>query len=173
MSEGSQTYEDKWILLVEDNAHDEALTMRAFRKSGLEGYVVVARDGVEALNRLFASAGHAGEDPPAAEAAALERGRAAPRALPHLVLLDLRLPRIDGFEVLRRLRARAATRLVPVVILSSSLERDDLATSYALGANSYIRKPVDFAEFIVTAANLGVYWLGLNQPCPRVEGGGP
>ena len=132
----------KWILLVEDNAYDEALTLRAFRKSGLESYVVVARDGLEALERLFGGV-----------------------PLPCLVLLDLQLPRIDGFEVLRRLRARPATRLVPVVILSSSLEREDLATSYALGANSYIRKPVDFAEFIVTAEQLGQYWLGLNQPC--------
>ena len=132
----------RWILLVEDNAYDEALTLRAFRKSGLESYVVVARDGLEALERLFGGV-----------------------PLPCLVLLDLQLPRLDGFEVLRRLRARPATRLVPVVILSSSLEREDLATSYALGANSYIRKPVDFAEFIVTAEQLGQYWLGLNQPC--------
>jgi two-component system response regulator len=139
---GSIGSDGKWILLVEDNAYDEALTLRAFRKSGLESYVVVARDGLEALERLFGGV-----------------------PLPCLVLLDLQLPRLDGFEVLRRLRARPATRLVPVVILSSSLEREDLATSYALGANSYIRKPVDFAEFIVTAEQLGQYWLGLNQPC--------
>ena len=140
----------KWILLVEDNAYDEALTLRAFRKSGLESYVVVARDGLEALERLFGGV-----------------------PLPCLVLLDLQLPRLDGFEVLRRLRARPATRLVPVVILSSSLEREDLATSYALGANSYIRKPVDFAEFIVTAEQLGLYWLGLNQPCVPLPEAGP
>ena len=142
MRMGSIGSDGKWILLVEDNAYDEALTLRAFRKSGLESYVVVARDGLEALERLFGGV-----------------------PLPCLVLLDLQLPRLDGFEVLRRLRARPATRLVPVVILSSSLEREDLATSYALGANSYIRKPVDFAEFIVTAEQLGQYWLGLNQPC--------
>src|SRR5262249_37017150 len=149
------------LLLVEDNAHDEALTLRAFRKSGLDSYVVVARDGVEALNRIFGTAaadGGAGAPAPAASVSGMN-------PLPRLVLLDLQLPRIDGFEVLRRLRARPATRLVPVVILSSSLEREDLATSYALGANSYIRKPVDFSEFIVTAGQLGVYWLGLNQPC--------
>ena len=149
MRMGSIGSDGKWILLVEDNAYDEALTLRAFRKSGLESYVVVARDGLEALERLFGGV-----------------------PLPCLVLLDLQLPRLDGFEVLRRLRARPATRLVPVVILSSSLEREDLATSYALGANSYIRKPVDFAEFVVTAGQLGIYWLGLNQPClPAPEGG--
>jgi two-component system, response regulator len=153
----------KWILLVEDNAYDEALTLRAFRKSGLEPYVVVARDGVEALNRVFG--GSAIDDEPASDA--------PPEVPPRLVLLDLQLPRIDGFEVLRRLRARPQTRLVPVVILSSSLEREDLATSYALGANSYIRKPVDFAEFVVTAGQLGVYWLGINQPCPPAVGAQP
>jgi two-component system response regulator len=144
----------KWILLVEDNAYDEALTLRAFRKSGLDSYVAVARDGVEALNRLFGS-GRDDADAP------------GPGPLPRLVLLDLQLPRIDGFEVLRRLRARAATRLVPVVILSSSLEREDLATSYALGANSYIRKPVDFNQFIEAVRQLGIYWLVLNEIPPR------
>jgi two-component system response regulator len=163
--------EGKWILLVEDNAYDEALTMRAFRKNGLESYVVVARDGVEALNRVFGDA-DVGADVDAGGTARGPAAAPAPAVLPRLVLLDLQLPRIDGFEVLRRLRARPATRLVPVVILSSSLEREDLATSYALGANSYIRKPVDFSEFIVTAAQLGVYWLGLNQPCPAGEGVG-
>jgi two-component system response regulator len=156
----------KWILLVEDNAYDEALTLRAFRKSGLDSYVVVARDGVEALNRIF------GADPLADVDAQVAAPSRPGTALPTLVLLDLQLPRIDGFEVLRRLRARATTRLVPVVILSSSLEREDLATSYTLGANSYIRKPVDFSEFIVTATQLGVYWLGLNQACLPQPGGG-
>jgi two-component system response regulator len=165
----------KWILLVEDNAYDEALALRAFRKNGLESYVVVARDGVEALNRLFGDGagaeedvggdrGDAGPSPPPGETDRPTRGTGSD-ALPRLVLLDLQLPRIDGFEVLRRLRARTATRLVPVVILSSSLEREDLAMSYSLGANSYIRKPVDFAEFIVTTSHLGLYWLGLNETC--------
>jgi two-component system response regulator len=156
----------RWILLVEDNAYDEALTLRAFRKSGLESYVVVARDGVEALNRIFGTDGADG----GAEAPTPSPSVTGSPQLPRLVLLDLQLPRIDGFEVLRRLRARPSTRLVPVVILSSSLEREDLATSYALGANSYIRKPVDFAEFIVTAGQLGEYWLGLNQPCLPLTG---
>jgi two-component system response regulator len=156
--------DDKWILLVEDDGYAEALTKRAFRKCGLEQYLVVARDGVEALNQIFGRLA----DGPSPEGA---RQRA--RALPSLVLLDLKMPRIDGFEVLRRLRARPATRLVPVVILSSSLDRDDVATSYALGANSYIRKPIDFSEFLVTASQLGLYWLGLNEPCPRAEGGEP
>jgi two-component system response regulator len=155
MLQETRPSDGKWILLVEDNAYDEALTLRAFRKNGLEACVVVARDGVEALDRVC-------------------HPSSGPLGLPRLVLLDLQLPRIDGFEVLRRLRARPATRLLPVVILSSSLEREDLAKSYALGANSYIRKPVDFAELIVTAAQLGVYWLGLNQPClPPAEGGEP
>ena len=157
----------RWILLVEDNAYDEALTMRAFRKNGLESYVVVARDGVEALNLVFG--GSEGGAPDTGGSAAADPPVTA-SGLPRLVLLDLQLPRVDGVEVLRRLRARPATRLVPVVILSSSLEREDLATSYALGANSYIRKPVDFAEFTVTAAQLGVYWLGLNQPCLPLTG---
>jgi len=149
-------YKGKWLLLVEDNSYDEALAMRAFRKNGLDSAVVVARDGVEALGHLL---GPGDED----------EDRQLPDDLPRLVLLDLQLPRMDGFEVLRRLRARRRTRLVPVVVLSSSLDREDLARSYALGANSYIRKPVDFAEFVVTAAHLGVYWLSLNQ-APPVEG---
>jgi two-component system response regulator len=140
-------------LLVEDNGYDEALALRAFRKNGLDSAVVVARDGVEALGHLF------GQGPE-------EEDAALPDDLPRLVLLDLNLPRIDGFEVLRRLRARRRTRLLPVVVLSSSRERDDLLRSYALGANSYIRKPVDFSEFVVTAAYLGEYWLGLNEAPP-------
>jgi len=148
----------KWLLLVEDNCYDEALTMRAFRKNGFGSSVVVARDGVEALSRVFGGDSDSAKEPPA-------------ETLPHLVLLDLQLPRLDGFEVLRRLRARPRTRLVPVVILSSSLEREDVARSYELGANSYIRKPVDFAEFVVTASQLGDYWFGLNRTCPPPFGG--
>jgi two-component system response regulator len=143
---------DKWLLLVEDNTYDEALTLRAFGKHGLASSVVVARDGVEALACLL-------DD----EA---ERAPGGSERLPRLILLDLQLPRMDGFEVLRRLRARPSTRLVPIVVLSSSLEHEDLARCYALGANSYIRKPVDYAEFVITTAQLGIYWLGLNQPPP-------
>ena len=132
--------------------------MRAFHKHGIASSVVVARDGIEALHMLLG-------DDNAAEGEGKGKGNTSP-PLPRLVLLDLNLPRVDGFEVLRRLRARPRTRHVPVVILSSSLERDDLKLCYALGANSYIRKPVDYAEFVITAAQLGVYWLGLNQPPP-------
>jgi two-component system response regulator len=149
----------KWLLLVEDNSYDEALTMRAFRKNGFDSSVVVARDGIEALNRVFGSDGADAAGEPTAD------------TLPHLVLLDLQLPRLDGFEVLRCLRAQPRTRLVPVVILSSSLEREDVARSYELGANSYIRKPVDFSEFVVTASQLGDYWFGLNRTCPPPFGG--
>ena len=155
-------YKGRWLLLVEDNAYDEALALRAFRKNGLDSAVVVARDGVEALRHLFGQGHEAADD---------GRDDALPDDLPRLVLLDLQLPGIDGFEGLRRLRARRRTRLLPVVVLSSSRERDDLLRSYALGANSYIRKPVDFAEFIVTAAQLGEYWLGLNEAPPA--GGSP
>ncbi len=150
-----QDKNDKWLLLVEDNAYDEALTLRAFGKHGLRSSVVVARDGVEALACLL------GDES--------ESTTSEPERLPRLILLDLQLPRLDGFEVLRRLRARPSTRLVPIVVLSSSLEREDLSRCYALGANSYIRKPVDYAEFVITTAQLGIYWLGLNQPPPTEE----
>jgi two-component system response regulator len=149
-----RAHDGKWLLLVEDNAYDEALTLRAFNKHGLASSVVVAHDGVEALDCLL------GDDEDEAN------DDAAAARLPRLVLLDLNLPRLDGFEVLRRLRSRPRTRLVPVVVLSSSLEREDLQRCYALGANSYIRKPVDYSEFVVTAAQLGIYWLSLNQTPP-------
>jgi two-component system response regulator len=139
--------EGQWLLLVEDNAYDEALTLRAFNKHGLASSIVVAHDGVEALECLAAD-----------ESA----GR-----LPRLVLLDLDLPRLDGFEVLRRLRADARTRQVPVVVLSSSVEAADLARCYSLGANSYIRKPVDYTELVGVAAQLARYWFGLNHPPPQ------
>jgi two-component system response regulator len=158
-SKAPRAREGKWLLLVEDNAYDEALTLRAFNKHGLASSVVVAHDGVEALECLLGPDGD-GES----REGATDLGQ-----LPRLILLDLNLPRMDGFEVLRRLSARPRTRLVPVVVLSSSLEREDLVRCYGLGANSYIRKPVDYAEFVVTAAQLGVYWLGLNQPPPRLE----
>jgi CheY-like chemotaxis protein len=136
------------ILLVEDNADDEALTLRAFRKSKLLNEVVVAHDGVEALDYLFCNGAYTGRDP---------------NALPVLILLDLKLPRIDGLEVLRQIRAEERTRLLPVVILTSSKEQEDVINSYALGANSYVRKPVDFTEFVQAVQNLGIYWLALNE----------
>src|SRR5881397_3528116 len=134
---------DKTILLVEDNPDDEALTFRAFQKNNITNAVAVARDGAEALAYLSS-----GTD------------------LPQLVLLDLKLPKVDGLEVLRRLRADARTRLLPVVILTSSTEERDLVESYRLGANSYVRKPVDFTQFVEAARQLGLYWLLMNQPPP-------
>lgn len=143
---------DKIILLVEDNPDDVDLTLRAFKKSNLLNEVVVARDGVEALDYLF---GHGGKK---------ER---YPAATPQVVLLDLKLPKIDGLEVLRRLRADARTRLLPVVVLTSSSEEQDLVASYSLGANSYIRKPVDFDQFLSAVQQLGLYWLLLNEAPPE------
>jgi two-component system response regulator len=152
-AEGCMPGTGKVILLVEDNPDDEALTLRAFRKNGILSKVVVARDGVEALDYLFATGRHAGRD-------------AADR--PQLVLLDLKLPRIDGLEVLRRLRADPGARLQPVVVLTTSNEERDILSSYELGANSYIRKPVDFEQFMEAVRQLGLYWLVLNvAPPPR------
>ncbi len=140
------------ILLVEDNPDDEALTLRALRTAHVSPEVVVARDGVEALDYLFGTGRHAG------------RG---PGLLPHVVLLDLKLPRVDGLEVLRRIRSDERTRLLPVVILTSSTEDRDRIESYRLGSNSYVRKPVDFGQFAEAVRQLGLYWLVLNQPPPR------
>lgn len=134
--------ENRIVLLVEDNADDEALTLRALRKHNITN-VVVKRDGAEALDYLL------GDD-----------------ALPAVVLLDLKLPKVDGLEVLRRLRADARTRILPVVILTSSKEESDLLEGYGRGANSYIRKPVDFVAFMEAVRQLGVYWLALNEPPP-------
>ncbi len=139
------------ILLVEDNPDDVSLTLRAFRKNHILNEVIVARDGVEALDYLFGAGVHAGRD------TAIEPG---------LILLDLKLPKMDGLEVLRRLRADARTRLVRVVVLTSSKEEQDVASCYELGATSYIRKPVDFEEFVKVAGHLGLYWLLLNEPPP-------
>lgn len=139
------------ILLVEDNPDDVELTLRAFEKSKVANAIVVARDGAEALDYLFAGGVHAGRDPDAA---------------PEVVLLDLKLPKMDGLEVLRRMRADERTRRLPVVILTSSNEEQDVVSSYDLGANSFVRKPVDFAQFVEPARQLGLYWLLLNQPPP-------
>ncbi len=136
------------ILLVEDNPDDEALTLRAFGKNKIGNPVVVARDGVEAIDYLFASGSHEGRDA---------------SVMPAVILLDLKLPRIDGLEVLRRIRADERTALLPVVVLTTSREIQDIREAYRLGANSYIRKPVDFEHFIQAVGQLGVYWLSLNE----------
>jgi two-component system, response regulator len=142
---------EKVILLVEDNADDEDLTLRALKKSNIMNRVVVARDGVEALDYLFM------------------RGSFATRDVgeqPQVILLDLKLPKLDGLEVLRALRADPRTKVLPVVILTSSAEEQDILRGYNLGANSYIRKPVDFTQFVDAVRQLGLYWLVLNQPPP-------
>jgi two-component system response regulator len=136
------------ILLVEDNPDDEKLTLRALEKSKVANPVIVAHDGQEAVDRLF--------DPG--------------NALPAIILLDLKLPRISGLEVLKRVRADARTKLVPVVILTSSMEDSDRLTGYNLGCNSYIRKPVDFDKFVDAAGQLGLYWLVINEPPPSGNG---
>jgi len=140
------------ILLVEDDPDDEALTLRALRKSHLLNKVVVARDGAEALDYLHCTGAYADRDP---------------NRQPQVVLLDLNLPRISGLEVLRRLRADKRTRLTPVVILTTSKEEEDMVQSYALGANSYVRKPVDFGEFAKVVNGIGLYWLLVNEAPPR------
>ena len=144
------------ILLVEDNRDDEALTLRALKKNNIKNEVVVAHDGVEALDFLLGTGSHAGRDL---------------NQMPTVILLDLKLPRVDGLEVLRQLRAHGRTRLLPIVILTSSNEEQDRIHSYDLGANSYVRKPVNFADFIEAVRQLGLYWLILNEPAPVVRGG--
>ena len=138
----------KIILLVEDNPDDEELTLIAFKKSNIANEVVVARDGAEALDYLFGTGAWAGRDL---------------SIMPAVVLLDLKLPKVDGLEVLKYLRADERTRLLPVVILTSSREQEDVVDSYNLGANSYVRKPVDFTQFIEATKQLGLYWLVLNE----------
>jgi len=142
----------KTILLVEDNPDDVKLTLRAFKRNNMMNPMVVAHDGVEALDYLFGRGAYA--DRPG-------------HPLPTLVILDLKLPKLDGIGVLKAIRADARTGLLPVVILTSSKEEDDLAQTYALGANSYVRKPVDFAEFMEAVKVLGIYWLMMNQPPPE------
>jgi CheY-like chemotaxis protein len=142
---------NKKLLLVEDNPSDEKLTRRAFAKSGVSFEVFVVRDGAEALEHLFGA----------------ERdSETASRLTPSLLLLDLKLPRVDGFEVLRRVRADERTRLMPVVVLTASAEEQDVLRAYELGANAYLRKPVDFLEFAEAARVIGAFWFGLNVPLP-------
>lgn len=138
---------DRKILLVEDNPDDELLTLRALRKNNIANEVVVMRDGQEALDYLFSEGVHAGQDNPA----------------PEVILLDLKLPKVDGLEVLRRIRADRRTRCIPTVILTTSNEAVDIETSYDRGCNSYIRKPVDFEQFLEAVRQLGMYWLVLNN----------
>jgi two-component system response regulator len=145
---------NKVILLVEDNADDEALTLRALSRNNIGNDVVVARDGEEALDWLFCTGRYRSRDP---------------RQQPALVLLDLKLPKVEGLEVLRRLREHADTKLVPVVILTSSREEQDRLKGYLNGANSYIRKPIDFAHFVEAVRQVGLYWLVLNEPPPGLQ----
>jgi two-component system, response regulator len=142
------------ILLVEDNEDDELLTLRALTRNNIKNDVVVARNGADALDFLFGTGAHAGRDL---------------SVMPEVTLLDLKLPKISGLEVLRALRANELTKLLPVVVLTSSLEEQDLIRSYGLGANSYVRKPVDFNQFTEAIRHLGLYWLILNEkpPTPR------
>ena len=141
------------ILLVEDNPDDELLTLRAFKKNNISNEIVVARDGVEALDYLFATGAYTGRDT---------------ADTPQVVLLDLKLPRMSGLEVLRKMRAEPLTKLLPVIILTTSNEESDVLSGYELGANSYIRKPVDFTQFLEAVRQLGLYWLVLNQAPPAV-----
>jgi two-component system, response regulator len=142
---------DKVILLVEDSSRDEALTLRALKKSNIVNRIVVAHDGVEALDFLFGTGAHVGRDLALA---------------PQLILLDLKLPKLNGLEVLQAIRADERTKLLPVVVFTSSSEEEDMMKSYALGANSYVRKPVDFDHFLEATKQLGMYWLVLNQVAP-------
>ena len=136
------------ILLVEYNPDDEELTLRAIKKNNIGNNLVVVRDGAEALDFLYCSGAYADRDP---------------HELPQVILLDLKLPKVDGLEVLAHIRAEQSTRFLPVVVLTSSREEQDLIKSYQLGANSYVRKPVDFTQFIEAVRQLGLYWLVLNE----------
>jgi CheY-like chemotaxis protein len=143
--------ETKLILLVEDNPRDEILTLRALKKGNIANNVVVARDGVEALDYLFGRGAYS---------------EPASHVMPQLVLLDLKLPKVDGLQVLREVRANERTRRLPIVVFTSSSEEEDLVSSYNLGANSYIRKPVEFEQLLAATTQLGMYWLVLNRTAP-------
>ena len=145
---------EKIIFLVEDNPDDITLTLRALKKNSIFNEVVVAKDGVEALDYLFGTGIYAGRDT---------------SVMPVVTLLDLKLPKIDGFEVLKRARSSERTKLIPIVILTSSKEESDLINGYSLGANSYIRKPVDFEQFTEAIRELGLYWILINEPPPVVK----
>jgi two-component system, response regulator len=145
---------DKAILLVEDNEQDELLTIRALKKNNIQNEVVICRDGADALDYLFAAGPYSGRNP---------------AQLPQVVLLDLKLPKVDGLEVLRRLRLDPRTKRLPIVILTTSKEDRDVGAGYDLGANSYVQKPVNFAEFAEAVRNLGLYWLLLNESPPEVR----
>jgi len=144
----------KTILLVEDNPDDIELTLRALKQYHIGNEISVVRDGAEALDYLFATGAYA------------ERSTCP---MPAVVILDLKLPKVDGLEVLQRMRADERTKTVPVVILTSSKEEKDMVSSYKLGANSYVRKPVDFTEFVEAARQLGLYWLVVNEPPPQTR----
>jgi len=148
--------EDKMILIVEDNPDDEVLTIRALKKNNIGNRLVVVRDGAEALDFLFCTGIYTERDP---------------HDLPQTILLDLKLPKVDGLEVLKRIRADERTSLLPIVILTSSNEERDIVQSYKNGANSYVRKPVDFNEFLDAARQLGLYWLVLNEAPPLQKDG--
>jgi len=142
---------EKTIMLVEDNANDEELTLRALRKSNIANEVFVARDGQEAVDFLFGTGRHAGREP---------------TTMPAVILLDLKLPKLNGIDVLQRIRADARTRLIPVVVLTSSSEDEDMLRSYQSGANSYVRKPIEFSAFANAVTQLGMYWMLINQAPP-------
>ena len=146
--------EEKIILLVEDNPDDVELTLRAFKKNNILNRVIIAKDGVEALDFLFGTGTYAGREL---------------KDLPVVILLDLKLPKIDGMEVLKRLRQDNRTKLIPVVILTSSSEPKDVVNGYSLGANGYVRKPVEFSQFVEAMRNLGFFWLLWNEPPPRAK----
>ncbi len=145
---------ERTILLVEDNPDDVELTLRALKQYNVKNVITVVRDGAGALDYLFATGAYTDRDT---------------SAMPAVMLLDLKLPKIDGFEVLRRIRADERTKLLPVVILTSSKEERDIVNGYKLGANSYVQKPVDFTQFIEAARQLGLYWLVINEPPPQIR----
>lgn len=144
------------ILLVEDNPEDQALTLRALKKTNITEAIVTASDGVDALDFLFGTGRHTGRDL---------------NLMPRLILLDLKLPKVDGLEVIQRVRSQDGTRYIPIVVLTSSNERSDRCRAYTLGANSYVLKPVDFLEFVDIVHRLAIYWLNVNQPAPVMKAG--